>query len=140
MLVYLDSSAILKRVLNEEHAVSFREWLERQLLESELITSTLAWIEVTRALRRQAAIRGVDDLEGRDVEALSGISACPVSYEVVSLARRIAPGDLRSLDAIHCASAAFVDADLFVSYDDRLLNAARANALPVAIPGRRSHN
>ncbi|MBI5311153.1 MAG: type II toxin-antitoxin system VapC family toxin [Actinobacteria bacterium] len=138
MLVYLDSSAILKRVLNEEHAIEFREWLERQSNRSELITSTLAWVEVTRALRRHAAIRGVADLEGRDVEALSGVSACPVSSEVVSLARRIAPDDLRSLDAIHCASAAFVDADLFVSYDDRLLDAARINALPVAIPGRKA--
>lgn len=135
MLVYLHSSAILKRVLTEDHSVPFREWLSDKADSAELITSTLSWVEVTRALRRYAASRGEDDIAGKDGEALSGISGCPVSYEVISLARRIGPGELRSLDAIHCASATILDADLFVSYDDRLLGAARHSAIAVAAPG-----
>ncbi|MBI4898703.1 MAG: type II toxin-antitoxin system VapC family toxin [Actinobacteria bacterium] len=135
MVVYLDSSAILKRVLDERHSRPFRQWIAEQSTRSELVTSTLAWVEVTRALRRVAAVCGYADAVPREVDALSGISACPVSHEIVSLARRIGPDEMRSLDAIHCASAAMVDADLFVSYDDRLLDAARRNALPVLAPG-----
>lgn len=136
MLVYLDASAILKRVLTEDHSVAFREWVERRADSAELITSTLSWVEVTRALRRHYLEYGLDAILEKDVEALSGISACPVSYEVISLARRIGPDGLRSLDAIHCASATVLDVDLFVSYDEQLLAAARGTALPVAAPGR----
>ncbi len=136
MLVYLDSSAILKRVLTEDHSVTFRMWVDRQANSAELITSTLSWVEVTRALRRHYSEHGLDAVLEKDVEALSGIAACPVSYEVISLARRIGPDGLRGLYAIHCATATLLDVDLFVSYDDRLLAAARGTALPVVAPGR----
>lgn len=135
MIVYLDSSAIVKRVLNEEHADALRAWLDERADDGELITSTLGWIEVTRAMRRRAD--RVDSPKNRqlDVEALSGIAACPMSYEIVALARRIGAADLRTLAAIHCATATYLDADVVVTYDDRLLEAARANSLCAFSPG-----
>ncbi len=56
--------------------------------------------------------------------------------DVVSVARRIEPLVLRSLDAIHLATAVLIDADLVVTYDDRLADACRRNSLAVASPGR----
>ncbi|MGH3613322.1 MAG: hypothetical protein ACRDRK_12170 [Pseudonocardia sp.] len=55
--------------------------------------------------------------------------------EVVSLARRVSPDALRSLDAIHLASALLVDADLVSTYDGRLALACEENGLAVAKPG-----
>jgi hypothetical protein len=52
----------------------------------------------------------------------------------VSLARRIEPNLLRSLDAIHLATAVLLDADTVLTYDDRLAEAARYNGLTVSAP------
>ena len=68
---------------------------------------------------------------------MSGVDERPMSSDVVSLARRIEPLILRSLDAIHLASAVLIDADVVVTYDDRLADACRRNALAVESPGRR---
>ena len=43
---------------------------------------------------------------------------------------------LRSLDAIHLASALLVDADALVSYDQRLNDAAGATSVRVLTPTR----
>ncbi len=56
--------------------------------------------------------------------ALSGIAERPMTAEVVSLARRIDPTVLRSLDAMHLATAVLLDADVIVTNDDRLAEAA----------------
>lgn len=86
------------------------------------MASSLAWVEVSRAVRA-AVPHGleVDDLV--DV-ALSGLLEKPVSTDVLALARWLTPSALRSLDAIHLASALLLDADLVVAYDRRLLDAA----------------
>lgn len=52
-------------------------------------------------------------------------------------AAAVLPGDkLRSLDAIHLAAALRLGSDLtaLISYDDRMLAAARALRIPVATP------
>jgi len=68
--------------------------------------------------------------------AMSGVDERPMSADVVSIARRIEPLVLRSLDALHLATAVLIDADLVVTYDDRLADACRRNALAVESPGR----
>ena len=52
-------------------------------------------------------------------------------------AQTIGSTHLRSLDAIHLASAVGIADEIstFVSYDKRLLDAARAEGLTVASPG-----
>lgn len=68
--------------------------------------------------------------------ALSGVAEHPLVGEVVSLARRVNPNELRSLDAIHLAAALLLDADLVLTYDDSLAAACAANGLAVASPER----
>ena len=68
--------------------------------------------------------------------ALSGMLEKPVTAEVIALARRLSPPMLRSLDAIHLASALLVDADALVSYDQRSNDAAGANRVRVLTPTR----
>jgi predicted nucleic acid-binding protein len=58
----------------------------------------------------------------------------PVTGEVVALARRLGPSSLRSLDAIHLASALAVDADVVLTYDDRLAEAVESHGLRTLAP------
>jgi hypothetical protein len=59
----------------------------------------------------------------------------PMDSQVVALARRLRPPVLRTLDAIHLASALLLDADVVLTYDARLAEACVENGLVVAAPG-----
>jgi predicted nucleic acid-binding protein len=133
--VYVDSSALIKRAVAERESEAVEEALEQHVeAQDALVSSTLAWIEIGRALRARL------DREDHDVvieaidDALSGIAERPITADVVSLARRIEPNVLRSLDAIHLATAVLLDADTVMTYDDRLAGAARHNGLTVSAP------
>jgi predicted nucleic acid-binding protein len=133
MRVYFDSSALIKRVVAEPESDELVDYLDRCYEAGDVLaSSSLAWVEVSRAVlarvkRQEAAGQLIDD-------AMSGIDERPMTSEVVSVARRIEPMILRSLDALHLATAVVVDADLVVTYDDRLADACRRNALAVVSP------
>jgi predicted nucleic acid-binding protein len=94
------------------------------------VSSILADVEVKRALDRLRA-RGADPSDH-----LRGFFLIDLSRDVRDLAAKVAP-ELRSLDAVHLATALSLDVDLdFVTYDDRLAAAARAEGLRVVQPGR----
>ena len=117
MRVYLDSSAVLKRVLLESESLAFIRALDRFAEDgATLLSSTLTWIEVTRSLRRRLDREPPAEIAERVETALSGMVECPITEQVVSIARR--------LDAIHLASAAVLDVDLVCAYDQRMLIAA----------------
>jgi hypothetical protein len=134
MRAYLDSSAVIKRVLPEPESTALVEAIDAHHRRRDLlVSSSLTWIEVARAQRR--AHPGRPTLVARDVEgALSGVSEHPIVPEVVSLARRIGPDGLRSLDAVQLASAVLVDADLVLTYDNRLAEACAELGLAVSTP------
>lgn len=128
--VYLDSSALLKLVLPES---------ERAALESALapwpdrLTSELSAVECQRAVRRQpeAAV-----LSLRMDDILSSITLLRFDSSLLRLAGTIGPTRLRSVDAIHLASALSIGdyPEAFVTYDERLADAARAVGLNVLRP------
>ncbi|QNE19543.1 type II toxin-antitoxin system VapC family toxin [Kribbella qitaiheensis] len=135
MRVYLDSSALIKRVIEEKESDELVEFLDTHYQQADLLaSSSLAWVEVSRAVLARA--KSVATAGQLIEDAMSGVDERSMSAEVVSVARRIEPLVLRSLDAIHLATAVLIDADLVVTYDDRLADACRRNALAVAAPGR----
>lgn len=135
MRVYLDSSALLKRVVAEAESRNLAARI-RELADAEatLFTSTLAWVEVSRALRRAPLPSPADATHLADL-ALSGVATAPLDDEVIALARRLGPPTLRTLDALHLATAVLLDADLLVAYDHRLASAAGEAGLFVESPG-----
>lgn len=136
MRIYLDTSALLKRVFNETESSELKASI-RLSAESGavLASSTLSWVEVSRAAMRRFDARFDDVAEGID-EALAGVAEHEIDGEVVSLARRLQPTGLRSLDAIHVASALLVDSDVLITYDERMAAAAELNGVRWAAPGR----
>ena len=138
MRVYADSSALIKRAVDETESDALGDTLEQHVNEGDaIVSSALAWVEVSRALRTlsEQGIHGEVSLsEGIDL-ALSGVAERPIGDDVISLARRIAPPVLRSLDAIHLATAVILDVDLVLTYDGRLASACRHNGFATSAPG-----
>jgi predicted nucleic acid-binding protein len=87
--------------------------------------SQLAEVEVARGLRSRldVDIEPTDFAEALD-QVFDGVALYPVDGQVVGTAQIIGPAVLRSLDAIHLATAALLRVDLLVSYDERMLEVA----------------
>jgi predicted nucleic acid-binding protein len=130
-LIYLDSSAIVKLILEEAETAALKEWLGARPQEI-MISSTLFEVEVPRALHRVPNFQ-----RGRALGVMTRISRREMSGVIRSRAATIPDPGLRSLDAIHLATALELSPELsaFVAYDKRLLTAAEGVELPVASPG-----
>lgn len=128
-MIYLDSSAIVKLVLPEVESAALR----RELTEhGERCSSALARVEVLRAVRRSNPSYGT--LE-RAAAVLDRIALVPLDDGILSAAAEMGPADLRSLDAIHLATAlSLFGLTSFVSYDRRLSAAASAAGLRPLAP------
>jgi uncharacterized protein len=135
MIVYADSSALMKRVIDEVESEPLIETLDRHLAAGyAIVASSLAWIEVSRGLLRLSEITHIDLDDVMNV-ALSGVAERPITDEVVSVARRIGPVALRSLDALHLATAVLIEADVVLTYDERMAAACHYNGISTASPG-----
>lgn len=131
-MIYLDSSALLKLVRWEAETDALRDWLDAER-EVPLMTSELGRVEVLRAARRAGSEALI---EARAV--IGDLDLVPLDRAVQDLASEIGEPPLRTLDALHLASAVLLRDELtaFVAFDDRLLAAATAADLPVVVPGR----
>jgi uncharacterized protein len=69
-------------------------------------------------------------------QQLRGIAFIQMDRPLYGFAGALTPPELRSLDALHIAAALTLGEDLaeFVTYDDRMVKAARAHGLPVVSP------
>ena len=131
-VLYVDTSAILKRVVVEAESAAVRALLSEMNAAGDLLAaSSVAWLEVWRALRRAA----VADIGAIAEAALSGVAALKLDDRVLRRARRVGGDELRSLDAIHLASAIGVGADAVLTYDRRLAEACASVGLDVLAPG-----
>lgn len=138
MRVYADSSALIKRSVAEAESDALAAALDQYVAEdSVIVSSSLAWVEVSRALRTRLDRGSSDEDDVNDaVEgALSGVAERLITSEVVGLARRVAPPALRTLDAIHLATAILLDADVVVAYGARLVDACRHHGIATRMPG-----
>jgi predicted nucleic acid-binding protein len=127
-VAYLDASALIKLVVAEDESRALqhalRTWRRR-------VTSRIGVVEVLRVVRRRDP-----DAEPFARRVLAHVSLLAIGDRVLVAAAALEPRSLRSLDAIHVASAMRVRPILgaFVSYDARQLEAAEALGLPVVSP------
>jgi predicted nucleic acid-binding protein len=133
-VIYLDSSAIVKLIRPELESAALAAWLNER--GEVAVTSTLAEVEVPRALRRAAPAR----LAAMPA-VLARINRIEMDASVRATAAAYLDDGLRSLDAIHLATADLLvtagkTVSAFVSYDIRQGDAAAALGLYTATPGR----
>lgn len=132
-MIYLDTAALVKLVRREVESDALVDWLDARMA-TPLVSSILAEVELPRALRRTEP-----DLVAAVPALLQRLSRYEVDELVRSTAAAYPAAELRSLDAIHLATAQAVfgrQLVAFVSYDRRLLDAAAALGIPTASPGR----
>jgi uncharacterized protein len=128
-LLYLDSSAIVKLVVAEPESPALMAFLERWPLR---ISSAVARVEVLRAVKRARAGTAV---RRRAARVLARLALVNIDEPVLAAAVRLGPADLRTLDALHLATARSLE-DLagLVTYDKRLARAAVRARLKVWAP------
>ena len=127
-LTYVESSAIVKLAVAEPESQALRRFLSRR---RQLVTSALARTEVARAL-----MPGGTEAVSRGEEVLRRIQLVRLNDRVLREAGRMEPAELRSLDAIHLASARQLGSSVkqIVTYDERMAEAATASGWSVAAP------
>lgn len=127
---YIDTSAAVKLVVDEDHADAMRSWAAGHA--DELATADLLRTELIRAVRRHRPAR----LQ-RAHEVLDSIALMALPTALFRDAAQIDPVELRSLDALHLAAARHLGDDLegIVVYDTRLIEAARGYGIAVVTPG-----
>lgn len=133
MAHYLDTSALVKLVIDETETRALRSWLVSE--SPTAVSSELARTELLRAVRRSDPTRTV--LARHVLDALILITPSQQTFDAAGL---LEPTVLRSLDALHLASALELadDLDGIVTYDDRMADAARNLGIAVLSPGKRS--
>jgi predicted nucleic acid-binding protein len=139
MRVYCDSSALIKRSVQETESDAVEAAFDRYVADGAvIISSSLAWVEVSRALqtRLYGGSYADDEIQDAVESALSGVAERPITADIVSLARRTSQPRLRTLEAIHLATAIMLDVDEVVVYDEHLTQACRRNGLTTVTPGR----
>lgn len=128
---YVDSSALVKLIAEEPETPA----LEADLATREgLLASRLAVLECRRAARRVPDRRVLQTADA----VLEAFYLVDVTAAILEAAAALDPPVMRSLDAIHVATALSIgDPTLeFLTYDTRCAEAARVNGLKVVSPGR----
>src|SRR5664279_649278 len=121
-MIYLDSSALLKLLFEESESAALALWIAERA-DMPMVSSELAKVEVVRATRRLNA-----DVVPAARALVSQLDLIPLSGALIEEAADTGEPVLRTLDAIHLASALSIRIELtaFVAYDNRLLAAAEA--------------
>jgi predicted nucleic acid-binding protein len=130
-VIYLDTSAFVKLIWSERETPALQAFL-RERPDATLVASALLVVETRRAVLREAP----DQLARTDL-MLTRVGQVGVTRSVLEAASRLPDPALRSLDAIHLATALQLDRDLeaLVTYDSRLASAAGREGLTVVTPG-----
>jgi predicted nucleic acid-binding protein len=125
---YLDSSAIVKLAVREAESAALRRYLRRR---RPLVTSSLARAEVLGAL-----LPGGDNAVAAGRKVLTRLELVRINNRVLDEAATLLPVGVRTLDAIHLATASQLGPDLgmLVTYDDRMAEAAKHIGYRVVAP------
>jgi predicted nucleic acid-binding protein len=129
--LYLDSSAIVKLVRREPESDALAQFLEDHG-DDDHVTSAIARVEVVRALLPSGA-----EAVAHARRLLARMYHVALDADLLDRAAGVAPGSLlRSLDAVHLASAQLLGAELrvVVTYDRQMADAATSLRLPTVAP------
>lgn len=127
-MLYADTSALAKLVLDEPESPALRLYFAGA---GPVLTSAITATELVRA-----ACRVHPDLEAAASAVVGALTLVDLDIGILAAAGRLAPPAIRTLDAIHLATALAMGAELDVvlTYDARMAEAARATGLRVEAP------
>lgn len=125
---YVDSSALVKLVIEEPESAALRRALRRR---PSLVASALVRTEVPRAVLPHG-----DAAVARAQVVLALVDLIRVNDQILREAGALLPPEVRSLDAIHLATVVHLrqDVSTLITYDARMAAAARALKIRTAAP------
>jgi predicted nucleic acid-binding protein len=140
VILYLDTSSLVKLYITESHSALVRAWAG----ESEIIaTCRVAYPEMMSALHRRFR---AGDLEKRDYDLLVKTfdrewqRFAAIDFDEIAAGRLAAEYGLRGFDAVHLSAAGLLrssgnaPAVAFSSFDEKLNSAAAAEKFTVLQP------
>lgn len=127
-MIYVDTSALAKLVAAESETESLRAYF-RQSVMAPAVSSELTLVEL-----RRAALRGGREVVESVENVLARVDTYPLTREVITRASSLDPVALRTLDALHVATALELRATTVVTYDQRMMQACLANGLDSIAP------
>lgn len=129
-MIYADASALVKRVIAEAESPALKVWLSRLGPRPQVVTNRIGAVEVMRAAAR------VSDAARREAAVLvGGLNLIELTHHAYTVAADLEPRTVRTLDALHIASAAEIPGlTAFLTYDQRMAEAAERFGLPVVSP------
>lgn len=130
MLHYLDTSAFVKLVVTEDYSAQLVDWVRTS--KPVFVSSDLMSVEAQRAARRHSA-RALAAVR----ERLGFVTLIRLTPDICARASDVDPTIMRSLDALHLATALEFGEALggVVTYDARMSDAADRLGLAVIAPG-----
>jgi predicted nucleic acid-binding protein len=128
-VIYLDSSALVTLTVERQNWKELKSFLGAHS-DVRTGTSTIGFVETVRICDQIGTFPNLMSSLARDHAQIA------LDNEIRNAAAAV-PGNVRSLDAIHVASAQVLGSELtaLVTYDVRMADVARAAGLPVAMPG-----
>ncbi|XVU28741.1 type II toxin-antitoxin system VapC family toxin [Actinoplanes sp. CA-054009] len=128
-MIYMDASALVTLLARRTYAEELRVFLGGRRV-MPMATSTLGFVETVRTMDR------IGDYPDVMRDLVNGFTEILLTEEVRDAAALL-PRALRTLDAIHVASAQLLgdSLDTLITYDKRMLDVARAEGLPAEAPG-----
>ena len=125
---YIDSSAFVKTIVVEAESQALQRFLANC---DRVVSSALLQTETVRAVTRVAP-----ELASLVERRLDRVGLVAVGRAVLAAAGTLHPVQIRTLDAIHLATAQLFGNELaaIVTYDQRMMAAARDLGLPVQSP------
>lgn len=132
-MIYMDTSALVKLIVQESESAALRRWLA-DVEDHDHVTSAVGRVELMRTALRSAdaeIVANAKRILDEDLDLLA------VTDDVIEVAETIGPESLRSLDAIHLASASQLGDALtaVVAYDRTLIEGCRDLNYPIESPG-----
>jgi predicted nucleic acid-binding protein len=130
--IYGDTSAVAKLFIAERETSELVDWLD-EVAEPRLVSSALLAVELLRLLQlvNPTTVRSAEQFLATDIDIVE------ITPPVLDDAATVPPARLRTLDAIHLATALDlgVAVDVLLTYDKPLIDAARDAGLSVVFPG-----
>lgn len=130
-MIYADASALVKRAVDEPESAALREWLSTHAGGEVIVaTNRIGAVEVVRA-----AARVSEQARAAATAIVDTLALMEITRTAYAVAATLRPPSVRTLDALHVASAAEIPRlAAFLTYDARMAEAATHFGLPVVSP------
>jgi predicted nucleic acid-binding protein len=129
VIAYIETSAVAKVLFVEKESPALKSFLDLVIAESGTVFSSIL---LETELRRAAQRHGVaQDLVTEVIGRFDLVEPDRATYHQAGL---LGGDEVRSLDAIHVATALRIEAERFVTYDLRQADAASGAGLVVVSP------